>query len=143
MKKLFLLISLVFTVLIVSAQVKTDAVKLNGGVGDTIVASATKYSTVINVNSSYLTTYDLALYLDELSGAANVTVTRQWSNNNLSTGWRDIDTVTWTGTADTLITYSNQSMRGQYLRVKYVATATTQKSKFTEWFKNWYAVSPK
>ena len=143
MKKLFLLISLVFVALITNAQVSSNAVKIDGSPVDTIVASATKYSDVINVNSKYLTTYDLSLYLDELSGAANVTVTRQWSNNNLSTGWRDIDTVTWIGTADTLITYSNQSMRGQYLRVKYVATATTQKSKYTGWFKNWYAVTPK
>jgi competence protein ComGC len=144
MKRIFLIVSLIFVALIINAQVSQNAVKYNGKpTVDTVVASQTTYSEVINVNSNYPTTYDLALYLDETSGAANVTITRQWSNNNLSTGWRNIDTVTWAGTADTLITYANQSMRGQYLRIKYVATATTQKSVFTEWFKNWYAVTPK
>ena len=142
MKKIILIISLIFGVFVLNAQVKTDAVKLNGGVGDTIIASATKYSTVVNVNSSYATTYDWTVRMDSVSGAPNVTVTRQWSNDQ--SNWVDIDTVTWAGTSsDTSWSYAAQTQKGQYNRLKYVGSATTQKSKFKSYFKNWYSVTPK
>lgn len=142
MKKIILIISLIFGVFVLNAQVKTDAVKLNGGVGDTIIASATKYSTVVNVNSSYATTYDWTVRMDSVSGAPNVTVTRQWSNDQID--WFPIDTVTWAGTSsDTSWSYATQTQKGQYNRLKYVGSATTQKSKFKSYFKNWYSVTPK
>jgi hypothetical protein len=141
MKKIFFLLSMLLVSFSMNAQVVNSPVKYDGDASDTVTASATKYSDVIKVDGSYLTEYTSTIYLDELSGAARVTVVEEWANGD--SRFSPCDTVVWYGSADSVITFKNKPMIGTQLRYKYTATATTQKSKFSEMFKNWYAVTPK
>lgn len=123
------------------AQIKTDPVTYDGSAADTVRQSATAYSDVIVVKGQYPSTYDLQVYIQEVSGASNITVTPQWSNG---VKWSNISSVVYKGTgSDTTIAFTTQVWKGDRLRVKYVTNATAQKNKFTEYFKNWYSITPK
>ncbi len=111
--------------------------------GDTIKASGTYYAGPANVNFSNGQVVSATIAIDSVSGTPNGTATLEQSVDGIH--WNTTgSTKTWKSTAanwkytnsvgssvsDTCFILSLNPFLGAYVRIKIVATSTTQKSKW-------------
>lgn len=136
MKRLLAIFALLVVFIAASAADRTGLIRTGGnilnkmtfGAADTITTSATVTYTITNIQS-YQQNFTLTYTLDSLSGDPSVAVTlygRVTSNG----GWTSIGTATWDDVADNPQSISSTSpAHYNWLKVTFVATATTQKTK--------------
>lgn len=138
MKKAILIILALATFAVAGATDKTGIIRTGGnimtgmsfGANDTVVTSHTVTYTITNIQS-YQQNFTLTYTGDSVSGDPSITVTF-YGKVTPSGSWTTIGSATWDDEADNPQSISSTSPANyNWLKVTFVASGTTQRSKIT------------
>jgi hypothetical protein len=140
MKKLIMLMALIVVAMVSVSQNKTGTVvngrtslkyPINFTAADTIDASET-YWVLVDSRQDYAQIPSIAITLDSLSGAPSIAISLEGKASTLDEYTEIVAAATWDSEDDNPFSIvASSGVNYRYFKIKFVATATAQKTKVT------------